>query len=197
MKKIWLKRKKATVKRTKKSQVPPLVILENHRARIPNIDDLDIDTLAGSAKFHAGIEEEELENEFNGGLGDEDDVELEDQDIEDPFKVNNENVEDPAPGGVSLGRDICGEEREEQRNLHGPSGFVQIPEDFEVGPVDERSIYDSVQVSNVPGHLDDGRLDAVLPTAEPPHQAVATGTQAVKELGWSKRKKKLHDRGMP
>ena len=35
MKKIWAKRGRASVKRTKKSKIPPLVISENHRAQIP------------------------------------------------------------------------------------------------------------------------------------------------------------------
>jgi hypothetical protein len=35
MKKIWAKRGRASVKQTKKSKIPPLVISENHRARIP------------------------------------------------------------------------------------------------------------------------------------------------------------------
>jgi hypothetical protein len=35
MKKIWAKRSKVPVKRTKKSNVPPLVISESHRAQIP------------------------------------------------------------------------------------------------------------------------------------------------------------------
>lgn len=35
MKKIWAKRSKVPVKRTKKSKVPPLVISESHRAQIP------------------------------------------------------------------------------------------------------------------------------------------------------------------
>jgi hypothetical protein len=37
MKKIWIKRGKVTAKRTRKSKVPPLVISENHRARIPEM----------------------------------------------------------------------------------------------------------------------------------------------------------------
>jgi len=36
MDKIWQKRGKVTAKRTKKSKIPPLVISEDHRARIPN-----------------------------------------------------------------------------------------------------------------------------------------------------------------
>jgi hypothetical protein len=36
MKKIWANRGKVTAKRAKKSKIPPLVISENHRARIPN-----------------------------------------------------------------------------------------------------------------------------------------------------------------
>jgi hypothetical protein len=35
MKKIWNKRQKVTVRRTKRSDLPPLVISEDHRARIP------------------------------------------------------------------------------------------------------------------------------------------------------------------
>ena len=35
MKKTWVKRGKVTTKRTKKSKIPPLVISESHRARIP------------------------------------------------------------------------------------------------------------------------------------------------------------------
>ena len=35
MKKIWVKRGKVTTRHTKKSKIPPLVISENHRARIP------------------------------------------------------------------------------------------------------------------------------------------------------------------
>jgi len=34
MKKIWAKRGKVAIKRTKKSKIPPLVISENHRAQI-------------------------------------------------------------------------------------------------------------------------------------------------------------------
>jgi hypothetical protein len=37
MKKIWIKRGKVTAKRTRKLKVPPLVISENHRARIPEM----------------------------------------------------------------------------------------------------------------------------------------------------------------
>ena len=37
MKKIWIKRGKVTAKRTRKSKVLPLVISENHRARIPEM----------------------------------------------------------------------------------------------------------------------------------------------------------------
>jgi len=37
MKKIWIKRGKVTAKRTRGSKVPPLVISENHRARIPEM----------------------------------------------------------------------------------------------------------------------------------------------------------------
>jgi len=37
MKKIWLKRGKVMAKRNKKSKVPQLVVLENHRAWIPNM----------------------------------------------------------------------------------------------------------------------------------------------------------------
>jgi hypothetical protein len=37
MKKIWIKQGKVTAKRTRKSKVPPLVISENHRARIPEM----------------------------------------------------------------------------------------------------------------------------------------------------------------
>src|SRR5271156_3189376 len=35
MTKIWAKRGKATTKRTEKLKIPPLVILESHRAQIP------------------------------------------------------------------------------------------------------------------------------------------------------------------
>ena len=37
MKKIWAKQRKVTIKRTKKSKIPPLVISDNHRARIPTM----------------------------------------------------------------------------------------------------------------------------------------------------------------
>ncbi|KAF8800755.1 hypothetical protein BYT27DRAFT_7032453, partial [Phlegmacium glaucopus] len=35
MKKIWAEQVKATVKRTKKSKLPPLTVLEDHWAQIP------------------------------------------------------------------------------------------------------------------------------------------------------------------
>ena len=37
MKKIWTRRGKVTMKRTKKSKIPPLIISESHRARIPGM----------------------------------------------------------------------------------------------------------------------------------------------------------------
>ncbi|KAF8161442.1 hypothetical protein B0H34DRAFT_673382 [Crassisporium funariophilum] len=189
MKKIWINRKKITVKRTKNN-------------------DSEIDTLAGSTNLHAGIggvddasdesgneilgddSEEELEDEPSGGFAEEN-AELDDGDMEDSLEGDDGNVKDLAPGVVSLGKDIGGKGTEEQGDINYPSGFVQDPEDFEVGPVKERSFYDNLQVSDMQGRqdLDNGRADAVQSTAEPLPKAAAVETQVVKELGQSKRKR--------
>ncbi|KAG5634895.1 hypothetical protein H0H81_000401 [Sphagnurus paluster] len=164
----------------------------------------EIDTLVGtSAEFQAGTggvedasdesgneslgdgSEEELEDEPDEECAEEDAVELDDQDS---FEDDDEYFEDIIPRGVGLGGAMGGEEREEQGNLH-PSCFVRNPEDFEVGPVEEESFYDSLQVSEMSGHQVDGRTDTVQSIAEPPAHAAAFGTEVVEELGRSKRKR--------
>ena len=51
MKKIWAKRKNVVVKRTKKSDIPPLVVSEHHRAHIPARYRVSLFTLEGVNDF--------------------------------------------------------------------------------------------------------------------------------------------------
>ena len=147
MKKTWAKRKNVVVKRTKKSNIPPLVISEHHRAHIPARYCVFFFTVEGVSDFlplfyHSHVQSsthesnEELESE-----GIPSDVPQDDED-------SNEDKEE--------GREVLERTLEENPTLNAGTFLPtskDVDRDMPTGaPEPTDIIFDSSERQNVSGH---------------------------------------------
>jgi hypothetical protein len=175
MKKIWAKRGKVTIKRAKKSKIP-LVISENHRARIPTMYVcflILLQQVRGNKPFNSGIDEHlskspspEVVNVAEANIDDEDmhgDGETQgpstspspDSEVdEDAEKTDNSNED--MPGDLESGdfgrerNDVNGVIRKEAGGDCGRMGDAAVVENLESVPITQGdSINDGAAVSTV------------------------------------------------
>ncbi|KAF8805028.1 hypothetical protein BYT27DRAFT_7258615 [Phlegmacium glaucopus] len=157
MKKIWEKRQKVTVKRAKKSKIPPLVISENHRARIPNENNTGTDRLSGAAEPHSRVGENsdvlgDSENESSGEeslaskeLGEEPEGEI-------SYEINEVDNEDNA--GI-FGEKMDVDEGEKGLEIQETTFHVRNSTDFDMGPMEDDSIQETEMNTRDEGRNED------------------------------------------